>query len=88
MAIVSVSTARDRRTPVSLNWLVTTSVPVALFVLFAANHVSNWRRTGQLTGALLVAQELVFVTLFLIRRRPLETSHEPLWPDPLRVVHL
>ena len=58
--------------------MLTTSVPVALFLLFAAGHASNWRETGHLTGLMLVVQELVLVALFVVRRRPLESSHQAL----------
>jgi protein-S-isoprenylcysteine O-methyltransferase Ste14 len=78
MASVAIATPRSRRASISLSWVLTTSIPVALFTLFAIGHVSNWHRTGQFTGAMLVAQELVFVALFVVRRRPTESSRQPL----------
>lgn len=78
MAAVGVRTSRAPRASVSLAWLLTTSVPVSLFIFFAMGHVSNWHKTGQFTGALLVAQELVFVALFIVRRRPTESTQHPL----------
>src|SRR3954466_5213632 len=77
MSGVDVSPVAPGRASVSLSWVLTTSVPVALFVLFAIGHISSWERTGHLTGALLVAQELVLVVLFVFRRRPLESSRQP-----------
>ena len=78
MAAVDLSPVAPRRGSVSLSWVLTTSVPVILFVLFAIGHVQSWERTGHLTGALLVAQELVLVVLFVFRRRPIESSRHPL----------
>ena len=78
MAAVDLNPVAPRRASVSLSWVLTTSVPVILFVLFAIGHVQSWERTGHLTGALLVAQELVLVVLFVFRRRPVESSRHPL----------
>ena len=62
----------------SLIWrCVSTSLLVTLFLVFAFAHFSAWRKTGDLNGLGLVADEAVLAVLFLVRRPARRTSSAP-----------
>lgn len=50
---------------------------VAIFTVFTIAHFMNWQKTGEATGAGLVAQEALTALLFLVRRTPRRTSTAP-----------
>jgi protein-S-isoprenylcysteine O-methyltransferase Ste14 len=70
--------AASRRQPRDWWWLATTVALVSYCVVFAWVHFHRWLETGRPVGLGLMSLELVSATLFLVRRRPLATSHSPL----------
>lgn len=75
-------TAQTRRSPLSAEsmlWMLSTATVVVLFSGFAYSHVSHWLTTGRPTGLVFAVQEAVAVVLFLLRRRPKETTRSPFY---------
>lgn len=59
-------------------WMVSTLALVAVYLVFVSAHFHQWRSAGRPVGLGLMVQETLMSALFVVRRRPLQTSRSPL----------